>query len=159
VTSLRDVLGPIFADTQDSIPRTFVDHNFREVDDDLNWVLNTMQGSGWGWILIIETMHHQNRYVQALVEPTGLLWAECVSNGNLTEENRFDDEQCEVLAKLGWEYPSAGMTNWNYHDELCTGTAVAGLMSRTIRRVFEVGDSDKLRFELVPNGLSVVVTT
>jgi len=151
VTSLRDVLGPYIANTQNSIDKTFVDYNFREIDDDFNWVLNTIQGSGRGWIAIIETMDHKNRYVQAVVESTGLLWAECVSNEHLTEENRFDVEQCELLAKLGWEYPSEGMENWNYHDELLTGTAVAGLMSRTIRRVFEVGDSDKLRFELEHN--------
>lgn len=151
VTSLRDVLGPYITNTQNSIDKTFVDYNFREIDDDFNWVLNTIQGSGRGWIAIIETMDRKNRYVQAVVEPTGLLWAECVSNEHLTEENRFGAEQCELLAKLGWEYPSEGMKNWNYHDELYTGTAVAGLMSRTIRRVFEVGDSDKLRFELERN--------
>jgi hypothetical protein len=152
VTSLRDDLVQFFADPGPSGNKTFVDYTFREVDDELNWMVNTMQSSRHGWILLIETMRHQNRYVQAVVEPTGALGAECVSNEHLAQENRLNNEQCELLAKLGWEWPSPGLENWQYNDEsLKAGAAVGGLMSRTIRRVFEVTDSENLRLTVASN--------
>ena len=62
------------------------------------------------------------------------------------EEFKLSEEQREALPALGWEWPSPpAKENWHFHDELMnTGSAISGLLVRTLRTVFHCDDNDPL---------------
>ena len=122
------------------------------VEQCLPEVLARMIDAGRRWVVILETLSDPAKYVQVLITSSGSLWAECVSNQFLDDEHRLDDAQCELLPTLGWEWPGPpAHPNWHLHDELLdTGPVMAGLMTRTVRRVFEIGDDDRIRVIMRP---------
>jgi hypothetical protein len=88
-----------------------------------------------------------------LITQEGGLWAECVSNHFLNLEEKFTDEQLELLPLLGWQWPSPpAKPNWQFHDELLdTGSAISHLLIRTLREVFGCESHDRVRFILFPS--------
>ena len=123
------------------------EYQFDEIRESLPWVLDALAKSGQRWVIILETTSDPARYVQVLITSTGSMWAECVSNSFLAGEDRLDENQCEILPTLGWEWPGPpAFPNWHFHDELLnTGFAIASLMSHTLRGVFGVSDSAQIR--------------
>jgi len=86
--------------------------------------------------------------VQVLITQEDGLWAECVSNNILSLGAKLNDEQLELLPLLGWQWPSPpAAPYWQLHDELLnTGSAIAGLLIRTLREVFGCASSDRVKF-------------
>ena len=127
------------------------EYRFEEIEDGLAWVLDTMRDDDRRWIMVIELIDDPSRHVQVLAPGVGGLWAECVSNEFLVGESRLSEDQCEVLPLLGWEWPGPPSSpNWHFHDQLLdTGTALAGLLLRTLRRVLEVAPDDLLTVRLI----------
>lgn len=127
------------------------EHRFEEIEDAMAWALDTMRDDDRRWIMVIELVDDPSRYVQVLAPGAGGLWAECVSNEFLAGESRLSEDQCEVLPLLGWEWPGPPSSpNWHFHDQLLdTGTAIAGLLLRTLRRVLEVAPDDLLTVRLI----------
>ena len=127
-------------------------HPIGEVERALPWALEEMKNSGRRWAVVLETSKDPKRYVQTLVTEDGSIWAECVSNEFLAGDHELDDGLCELLTTLGWEWPGPPASpNWHFHDELIsTGFAIAGLLSRTLRQVFDVVDDESLRVILQP---------
>lgn len=123
------------------------EYQFDEIKKSLPWVLDVLAKSGQRWVVILETTSEPARYVQVLVTSAGSMWAECVSNSFLDGDGCLDEDQCEILPTLGWEWPGPpAFPNWHFHDELLnTGFAIASLMTHTLRDVFGVGDSDQIR--------------
>ena len=122
-------------------------YQFDEIRGSLHWVLDVLAKSAQRWVVILETTNEPARYVQVLVTSAGSMWAECVSNSFLTGDDRLDENQCEILPTLGWEWPGPpAFPNWHLHDELLnTGGAIASLMSHTFRDVFGVSVNDQIR--------------
>jgi hypothetical protein len=127
-------------------------HTLREVKEVIPSTLEKMKTSGRRWVVILETSKDPTMYVQVLITAAGSIWAECVSNEFLEEGDQLDNSQCELLPTLGWEWPGPPASpNWHFHDELLnTGSAIAGLIDRTLWRVFGVDDEDTLRVILMP---------
>ena len=123
------------------------EYAFSEVRDSLPGVLEELKNAGRRWVVILETLGEPTRYVQVLVTTLGSIWAECVSNTFLTEDERLNDAQCELLPALGWEWPGPPASpNWHFHDELMnTGSAIGGLLNRALERVFNLNDDDRIR--------------
>ena len=118
-----------------------------EVEQSLPLALEAVKKTGRRWVCILESVRDPTKYVQVLVTESGSMWTECVSNAFLDKNDRLQDSQCELLPTLGWEWPGPpAFPNWHFHDELLnTGSAVAGLMCRTLRQVFVVGGGDMIR--------------
>jgi hypothetical protein len=149
VISLRSLVGERIADKNWSGSKLTIDCNLEEIDSSLSGVLEDLKRDGRRWIVILETTAVPIRYVQVLVTQDGGLWAECVSNNFLSLEDKLSDEQLELLPLLGWQWPSppAG-PNWQLHDELLnTGSAISGLLIRTLREVFGCATNDRVRFK------------
>jgi hypothetical protein len=147
VISLRSLVGNTIANL--SVSGT-IDCNLEEIASSLSGILEDLKHDGRRWIVILETTAVPVRYVQVLVTQEGGLWAECVSNHFLSLDEKFSDEQLELLPILGWQWPSppAG-PNWQLHDELLnTGSAISGLLVRTLREVFGCTSNDRVRFKL-----------
>jgi hypothetical protein len=123
------------------------EYQFGEIRESLPWVLDALAKSGQRWVIILETTADPARYVQVLITSTGSMWAECVSNSFLAGDECLDENQCEILPTLGWEWPGPpAFPNWHLHDELLNaGGAIASLMSRTLRDVFGVSVNDEIR--------------
>lgn len=128
------------------------EYAFSDVRRSFPSVLEELKTSGRRWVVIVETLGEPMRYVQVLITGAGSMWAECVSNAFLTEDDRLDDAQCELLPALGWEWPGPPASpNWHFHDELMnTGSAIAGLLERTIERVFNINGDDRIRVVIRP---------
>jgi hypothetical protein len=125
------------------VPVRFEDVAFRLAD-----VLELMVGSTARWVLIIETAG--GRYVQFLAPEDGCLVAECVSNSYLPAEARLSEDDEELLAELGWGWPSPPkQLNWKTveFDPAATIDSVV-LALHTLRRVFGCRDDDQLKVKL-----------
>jgi hypothetical protein len=132
--------------------RTTTECTVGEVASTLAGILDDLKEDDRRWILIIEIAGVPMRYVQVLVTREGGLWAECVSDEFLGPEEKLSNQQRELLPLLGWQWPSppAG-PNWQFHDELLdTGTAIAGLMLRTLSEVYGYDSNCHIRVILFP---------
>jgi hypothetical protein len=150
VISLRSSVGNGIASLSLKGSKSGIECNLAEIVSSLSDILEDLKHDGRRWVLILETTGEPVRYVQVLVTQDGGLWAECVSNNFLSIEDKLSDEQLEILPLLGWQWPSppAG-PNWQLHDELLnTGSAISGLLTRTLREVFGCANSDRVRFIL-----------
>ena len=88
-------------------------HEFEEA---LPAALKLLSSDPGRWILIIEDTASFNRYVQLIAFEDGSLMAEAVSNINLRPEEQWDAEHEDLLARIGWSPPEAGVEdgdpNW-----------------------------------------------
>jgi hypothetical protein len=152
IHSVRTLVEYLIGHPEGVGQRVEQDHAFGEVEDSLPWMLDQMKQSGRRWVVILEVSGDSKKYVQALVTSSGSIWVECVSNAYLDVDQYLDDAQCELLPSLGWEWPGPpSFPNWHFHDELLdTGTAIAGLMCRTLGRVFEVKDVECVHVIVLP---------
>jgi hypothetical protein len=151
--SLRSVVGNRIANVNMSGSKSTIDCILDELASSLGGILEDLKRDGRRWVVILETAAVPAHYVQVLVTLEGGLWAECVSNDFLRLEEKFSDEQLELLPLLGWQWPSppAG-PNWQFHDELLdTGSAISHLLIRTLREVFGCESNDRVRFILFPS--------
>jgi hypothetical protein len=82
----------------------FAPVSFEDVASRLSDALELMVGSSARWALKIETAG--GRYVQFLAPEDGCLVAECVSNSYLPAEAKLSEDDVELLAELGWGWPS-----------------------------------------------------
>ena len=123
------------------------EYSLSQVERSLSLALDDVKETGQRWVCILESVRDPSKYVQVLVTESGSMWTECVSNAFLDDDEQLDDAQCELLPTLGWEWPGPpAFPNWHFHDELLnTGSAIAGLMCRTLRQVFGVDDGDMVR--------------
>jgi hypothetical protein len=111
-------------------------------------VLQFMVNSLSRWILIIQMA--RGRYVQFLASEEGALISECVSNSYLLDTSKLSEDDEELLAELGWGWPSPPkQLNWRT-VEFGPGTTVdcAVLAVHTLRRVFGRRDDDELQVKL-----------
>jgi hypothetical protein len=148
--SLSSVVGNRIVKVGASDSKSTIDCILDELASSLSGILEDLKHDGRRWVVIVETAAVPVRYVQVLVTQEGGLWAECVSNDFLSLEEKFSDEQLELLPLLGWQWPSppAG-PNWQFHDELLdTGSAISRLLIRTLREVFGCESNDRVRFIL-----------
>ena len=124
-----------------------------EVEFSLSKILDHLKSDMRRWILIVQTTSAPRLYVQVLINQEGGLWSECVSDFYLEEEFKLSEEQRETFPALGWEWPSPpAKQNWHFHDELMdTGSAVSGLLVRTLRTVFHCDDNDPLEVRVFPS--------
>jgi ADP-ribosylglycohydrolase len=111
-------------------------------------VLELMAGSPSRWILIIETAG--GRYVQFLASEEGALVSECVSNSYLSDASKLSEDDEELLAELGWGWPSLPkQLNWRtIESELGATIDSAVLALHTLRRVFGCRDGDSVQVKL-----------
>lgn len=152
--SLRSLVSRGIADAGDTSAKSSIHCALEELDPSLSGILEDLKRDGRRWVVIIETVGEPTRYVQVLVTREGGLWAECVSDEFLRLEEKFSDQQRELLPLLGWQWPSppAG-PNWQFHDELLnTGTAISSLLLRTLREVFGIESTGLVRFKLFESG-------
>jgi hypothetical protein len=139
---------PFFLDRSEQVgKRVEMKYSLSEVEQSLPLALDDVKETGRRWVCILESVCDPAKYVQVLVTESGSMWTECVSNTFLDDDGQLDDAQCELLPTLGWEWPGPpAFPNWHFHDELLdTGSAIAGLMCRTLRRVFEVDGGDMIQ--------------
>jgi hypothetical protein len=103
------------------------------------------------WIFIAEVANSCTRYVQVLATEEHGLFAECISNEFLHDEDRLSPEQEELLPLLGWEWPAPpNKPNWTFHDELLdTGSAVGRLLAKTVSQVFGLVESDEILIKVL----------
>jgi hypothetical protein len=148
--SIRSLASKRIADAGDTSVTSTIDCVLEELASSLAGILEDLKRDGRRWVVIIETVGEAKRYVQVLVTREGGLWAECVSDEFLPVKERLSDQQRELLPLLGWQWPSPPEgPNWQFHDELLnTGTAISGLMLRTLREVFGIDSMGLVRFRL-----------
>jgi len=73
------------------------------------------------------------RYVQYLVEPTGRVIAEVISNLNIGDAVALSSEDEERLRSAGWSEPSPGpKPNWRYEADDSAGLMKIVSMSRDV---------------------------
>jgi len=144
------MLSTVTAADRDEAAHTS-EYRYEEIEDGLGWALDAMRDDDCRWIMILEIAAEPSKYVQVLSPGIGGLWAECVSNEFLGCDDWLSEEQCEELPLLGWEWPGPPESpNWHFHDHLLdTGTAVAGLLRRTLRRILGVEPTDVMRIVLI----------
>jgi hypothetical protein len=150
VISLRTTVNNRIANLSPNGSKSTIDCYLEEIASSLSGILDDLKRDGRRWVVILESSVVPKRYVQVLVTQEGGLWAECVSNAFLSIEEKLSDEQLELLPVLGWQWPSppAG-PNWQFHDELLnTGSAISGLLIRTLREVLGCASNDRVRFIL-----------
>ncbi len=101
----------------------------------------------------MEPVKSPSRYVQVLATSEGVLFAECVSNEFLQDDDQLGNRENELLPILGWDWPAPpNKPNWTFQDELLnTGNAVSDLLIKTIRRVFSCTDDDILLLKVFPS--------
>jgi hypothetical protein len=138
VADVRSVIDELLFARGESGAKSPIMTSIEELQEVLPKILEEFKADYRRWILIIEVPSSAPRYVQVLVHEDGGLFAECVSDEFLGEEDQLDERQRETLPLLGWGWPGPPSTpNWHFHDELLnTGTAVSGLLLRTLSRVF-----------------------
>lgn len=115
--------------------------------DGLKNLLDSLCGGPKRWILIVEDVHRQNRFWQALAFEDGSLVTEVVSNYFLPEEECWTAKQERQLTKLGWDAPVPPTTpNWisvEYTTSPETGLVRCRALA-TLRFVFGLSLDDKV---------------
>ena len=125
---------------------------FRDLTGTLPEILDRLKDDPHGWFLEITTSEKSPKYVQVSIRDMGTMWAECVSNEFLDEENAWSDEDNELIPTLGWSWPGPpSIPNWYFCDELLnTGSLVARILTRTLRTMFKVEPEDTVSLKVVP---------
>ena len=125
---------------------------FRDLTGTLPEILDRLKDDPHGWFLEITTSEKSPKYVQVSIRDMGTMWAECVSNEFLDEENAWSDEENELIPTLGWSWPGPpSIPNWYFCDELLnTGSLVARILTRTLRTMFKVEPEDTVSLKVVP---------
>lgn len=106
------------------------------------------------WILIVDVLSSNGRYLQFLAREDGLLRAEVSSNASLRGEDRLTADQMASLIEHGWREPvDATLPNfWRDADALSVG-ALAAAPGWVLRQVFGLEATDELLIRMFESEL------
>jgi len=127
-----------------------------EIEQGLTSVLQRLLFDPGRWILILEDSRNSNRYLQFLAYEDGSLVAETTSNHYLAEDARWPSEDETTLRGLGWGEPEPPKRpNWLVVCPTLSPpvTEIAHLAAATLRRVFALGDRDRVVIKLLSSSI------
>ena len=112
-------------------------------------ILSSMLRRSGRWLLVVEDA--RQRYVQLLVDGDGGIFAEAVSNNDLSGPDCWSEADEERLTRLGWEPPCLpARPNWNclFSKRRPDVAHVSALLMCTLRDPFGLEDTDLLVFSV-----------
>jgi hypothetical protein len=125
-----------------------------ELEVGLSGVLARLAAEPGRWVLLVDVVKAEGRYIQFLAHEDGSLRAEVSSNASLRGTHRLTEAEMTALVDSSWRLPDEADRPNFWRD--CDPSGVPDTASAVIvmlRQVFRVDDADKLLVRLFESTL------